>query len=284
MKVANTITSVRKHIAAARRAGKRIGLVPTMGALHIGHISLIKAARRKTDFVVVSIFVNPTQFGPKEDFRKYPRPLKSDLRICKAHGVALVFNPSVKQMYHSENLTSINVEKLTQSLCGRSRPHHFRAVATVCAKLFNIVQPDLAFFGRKDAQQAVVVKQMVTDLDIPLKIVICPTIREPDGLAISSRNKYLSSKQRKQALCLYESLQKVKKLVKSGATDPAKIIRQMKEIIQNAGPAKIDYLEIVDARTLETVKKIDRKVLVALAVKIGPARLIDNILLDITKS
>ncbi len=284
MKVANTIASVRRHIAAARRVGKSIGLVPTMGALHIGHISLIKAARKKTDFVVVSIFVNPTQFGPKEDFKKYPRPIKKDLQICKAGGVALVFNPSVKQMYHSENLTSVNVERITEPLCGRSRPGHFKGVATVCVKLFNIVQADIAFFGQKDAQQAVVIKQMVTDLDMPLKIVVCPTIREPDGLAVSSRNKYLNPKQRKQALCLYQSLQKAKKMVKSGVTDPEKIIKRMQEIIRKAGPSKIDYLEIVDARTLEKVKKIDRKVLIALAVRIGPARLIDNILLDITKS
>jgi pantoate--beta-alanine ligase len=279
MNVARTITLVRRQIAAARRAGKRIGLVPTMGALHQGHISLIKAARRKADFVVVSIFVNPTQFGPKEDFRKYPRPLKSDLRICRANGVDLVFNPTVKQMYHSENLTSVNVERITEPLCGRSRPGHFRGVTTVCAKLFNIVQPDIAFFGRKDAQQAVVVKQMVTDLDMPLKIVVCPTVREPDGLAISSRNKYLNAKQRKQALCLYESLQKAKKMVKGGVTDPAKVIKQMKGIIRKAGSAKIDYLEIVDTRTLEEVQRIDRKVLIALAVRIGPARLIDNIVL-----
>ncbi len=279
MNVAKTIALVRRQIAAARGVGKRIGLVPTMGALHQGHISLIKAARRKADFVVVSIFVNPTQFGPKEDFRKYPRPLKSDLRICKANSVDLVFNPTVKQMYHSENLTLVNVERITEPLCGQSRSGHFRGVTTVCAKLFNIVQPDIAFFGRKDAQQAVVVKQMVTDLDMPLKIVICPTVREPDGLAISSRNKYLNAKQRKQALCLYESLQKAKKMVKGGVTDPAKVTRQMKEIIQKSGPAKIDYVEIVDARTLEEVQKIDRKVLIALAVRIGPARLIDNIVL-----
>jgi len=279
MKVANTIASVRKHIAAARRAGKSISLVPTMGALHIGHISLIKAARKKTDFVVVSIFVNPTQFGPKEDFKKYPRPIKKDLQICKEGGVALVFNPSVREIYHSENLTSVNVERITEPLCGRCRPGHFRAVATICAKLFNIVQPDIAFFGQKDAQQAIVIKQMVTDLDMPLKIVVCPTIREPDGLAVSSRNKYLNSRQKKQALCLYESLQKAKKMVKSGITDTAKIIKQMKEIIRKAGPAKIDYIEIIDARTLEKVKKIDRKVLIALAVKISPARLIDNIVL-----
>jgi len=277
MKVANTIASVRKYIAAARRAGKSISLVPTMGALHIGHVSLIKAARKKTDFVVVSIFVNPTQFGPKEDFKKYPRPIKKDLQICRANGVALVFNPSVKQMYHCENLTSVNVKKITEPLCGRCRPGHFRAVATICAKLFNIVQPDIAFFGQKDAQQAIVIKQMVTDLDMPLKIVVCPTIR--DGLAVSSRNKYLNSRQKKQALCLYESLQKAKKMVKSGITDTAKIIKQMKEIIRKAGPAKIDYIEIIDARTLEKVKKIDRKVLIALAVKISPARLIDNIVL-----
>jgi pantoate--beta-alanine ligase len=173
----------------------------------------------------------------------------------------------------------VNVEKLTGTLCGRFRPGHFTAVATVCAKLFNIVQPDLAFFGQKDAQQAIVIRQMVTDLDMPLKIVICPTVREPQGLALSSRNRYLNPKQKQQALCLYESLQRAKQLVKSGVTNPAKIIRQVREIVQKAGPAKIDYIEIVDAKTLEPVKKIDRKVLVALAVRIGPARLIDNIVL-----
>lgn len=280
MKVTKTIASVRKHIAAARSDGKIIGLVPTMGALHIGHISLIENAREKTDFVVVSIFVNPAQFGPADDFKRYPRPIKKDLKICREHGVNIVFCPTTKQMYPSENLTWANVEKLTEHLCGRSRTGHFKAVITVCAKLFNIVQPDMVFFGRKDAQQAIVVKQMVADLNFPLKIVVCPTIREPDGLAVSSRNKYLNPKQRKQAACLYESLQKSKQMVEQGVTDTKKIIRQMKNIILQTPHAKIEYIEIVDVKTLQPLKRIDRKALVAIAVKIGPARLIDNILLD----
>ena len=189
-----------------------------MGALHVGHISLIKAAVKKSDFVVVSIFVNPTQFGPKEDFKKYPRPFKTDLDICKKYGVALVFAPTTLEMYGAESLTWVTVERLTSPLCGKFRPGHFRGVTTVCAKLFNIIQPDVALFGQKDAQQAVVIKKMVTDLKMPLKIVVCPTVREPDGLAVSSRNKYLTAQQRADVTAIYESLAKCRELIRAGVT------------------------------------------------------------------
>ncbi|MFA5239691.1 MAG: pantoate--beta-alanine ligase [Phycisphaerae bacterium] len=283
MKVAKTIESVRRLVKAARGKGKTIGLVPTMGALHIGHISLIEKAKRKTDFVVVSIFVNPTQFGPGEDFEKYPRPLKADLEICKKAGVAVVFAPTAKQMYPRENLTWVNVEKLTEQLCGRSRPGHFRGVTTVCAKLFNIVAPDLAFFGQKDAQQVIVIKRMVADLNMPLKIVVCPTVRQPDGLAVSSRNQYLTAQQKKDAALIYKSLQKCRQLIKDGISNSKTIIAQMRKVLQQAPSIRIEYISIVDAETLRELDKITGKVLTAIAVKIGSTRLIDNILMDTGK-
>ena len=283
MKIARTIKSVRNNVAAARSKGKKIGLVPTMGAFHIGHISLIEAAVKKCDFVVVSIFVNPTQFGPGEDFKKYPRTFNTDLEICRKAGVDVVFAPTTKQMYPEENLTWVNVEKLTDSLCGQSRPEHFRGVATVCAKLFNIVAPDIAFFGRKDAQQAIVIKRMVADLNMPLKIVVCPTVRQPDGLAVSSRNQYLTEQQKKDATCIYKSLQKCREMIDAGITDPRKIITQMRKILSRKPSIKIEYTSIVDAETLQTIDRITGKVLVAVAVRIGPARLIDNILVDSAK-
>jgi len=196
MEVVRTIESVRDLVKTARSRGKKIGLVPTMGALHIGHISLIKAAVKGCDFVVVSIFVNPTQFSPGEDFERYPRPIDADMEICKEAGVDVVFTPTTEQMYQKENLTWVNVEKLTEQLCGRCRPGYFRGVTTVCAKLFNIVGSDFAYFGQKDAQQAIVIKRMVADLNMPLEIVVCPTVRERDGLAVSSRNQYLTEQQR----------------------------------------------------------------------------------------
>ncbi|MBA7690668.1 Pantothenate synthetase [subsurface metagenome] len=208
MEVAETIESIRSVVKTVRSGGKIIGLVPTMGALHIGHISLIEAAVDKCDFVVVSIFVNPTQFVPGEDLEKYPRPLEADLEICRKAGVDAVFAPTPGQIYPGENLTWVNVEKLTEPLCGQFRPGHFRGVVTVCAKLFNIVAPDIAFFGQKDAQQAIVIKRMVADLNMPLEIVICPTVRRPDGLAVSSRNKYLTEEQKKDATYVYKSLKK----------------------------------------------------------------------------
>ncbi len=283
MEIAKTIQSVRTLIAAARSKGKKIGLVPTMGALHTGHISLIEQAAKDSDFVVVSIFVNPTQFAPGEDFEKYPRPIDADLDICKKAGVHLVFAPTPDQIYPTENITWVNVEKITEHLCGQSRPGHFRGVTTVCAKLFNIVQPDLAFFGQKDAQQAIVIKRMVADLNMPLRIILCPTVREPDGLAISSRNQYLTEQQSKDAALIYESLQKCRQLVQQGTTDTELIIAQMRKILEQVPSIQIEYISITDAETLEAIDNIDRKLLAAIAVKIGQTRLIDNILVDTQK-
>ncbi len=280
MEVTETIKSVRSLVKAAQSKGKNIGFVPTMGDLHIAHISLIEAAIQKCDFVVVSIFVNPTQFGPGEDFEKYPRPFESDLEICRKAGVDVVFAPSPQQIYPSENLTWVNVEKLTGPLCGRSRPGHFRGVTTVCAKLFNIVAPDVAYFGQKDAQQAIVIKQMVADLNMPLEIVVCPTVRQADGLAVSSRNKYLSKQQRKDATYIYKSLEKCESLIEAGTTNSKTIIGEMKKILKQVSSIEIEYISIVDAESLQELEKIAGKVLAAVAVKIGSARLIDNIVVD----
>jgi pantoate--beta-alanine ligase len=283
MEVVKTIESVRKLLKAARGDSKKIGFVPTMGALHIGHISLIEAAVKSCDFVVVSIFVNPTQFGPGEDFEKYPRPIETDLEICKKSGVDAVFVPTAEEMYPSKNITWVNVEKLTEKLCGCSRPGHFRGVTTVCAKLFNIVTPDIAFFGQKDAQQAIVIKRMVADLDMPLEIVICPTIRESDGLAVSSRNQYLNKQQRQDAAYLYKSLEKCLEMVNVGKNDTEEIILEMKKILSQKSSIDIEYINIVNPKTLEDIDRIVGKALVAVAVKLGPARLIDNILIDTCK-
>jgi len=283
MEVAETIESIRSLIRAARSGGKKIGLVPTMGALHIGHISLIETAVKECDFVVVSIFVNPTQFVPGEDFEKYPRPLEADLKICKKAGTDVVFAPTPEQMYPAENLTWVNVEKLTEPLCGRFRPGHFRGVTTVCTKLFNIVAPDIAYFGQKDAQQAIVIRRMVADLNMPLEIVICPTVREPNGLAVSSRNKYLTELQKKDAANIYKSLQKCRRMIDSGVKETTEIITGMRKILQQVPSIEIEYISIVDAETLQNIDQIAGKVLAAVAVRIGPARLIDNILVDAAK-
>jgi pantoate--beta-alanine ligase len=283
MEVAKTIESVTVLVKAARGHGRKIGFVPTMGALHIGHVSLIEAAARQTDFVVVSIFVNPTQFGPGEDFEKYPRPIEGDLEICREQGVDLVFAPTRAEMYPGENLTWVTVEELAEPLCGQFRPGHFRGVATVCAKLFNIVQPDVAFFGQKDAQQALVIKRMVADLNMPLEIVVCPTVREPDGLAMSSRNQYLSPSRRKDAAYIYKSLQKCQQMIDQGIKDVHRINAEMQEILNQAPSMKIEYVSIVDAETLQSVDRVAGKIIAAVAVKIGSTRLIDNILVDASK-
>ena len=280
MKISETIKSVRELVNAARNAGKRIGFVPTMGALHIGHISLIETAVKQCDFVVVSIFVNPTQFGIGEDFQKYPRPLEADLEICKKAGVDVVFAPSIKEMYPTENLSWVNVEKVTESLCGKSRQGHFRGVATVCAKLFNIVAPDFAYFGQKDAQQAVVIRQMVYDLNLPVEIVVCPTVREKDGLAVSSRNQYLSRQHKKDAALIYKSLQKCRQMILAGETDVSVIIDCISKVLNQSLAIEIEYISVVDAQTLQNLTKISGKILAAIAVKIGSTRLIDNILVD----
>jgi pantoate--beta-alanine ligase len=281
MEVIETIEKTRKVIAKAKAAGKKIGLVPTMGALHEGHFSLIKAAKKQTSFVVVSIFVNPTQFGPNEDIKKYPRPFDEDIKACKNLGVDVVFAPAVEQMYPEKNLTWINVEKLSEPLCGKSRPEHFRGVATVCAKLFNIVWPDMAFFGQKDAQQVIIVRRMAADLNMPLKIVVCPTIREKDGLAMSSRNKYLSAKERKDAALLYAALQEAELFIKAGVRKSSELKKEMEKILNIGKQIKVDYISIVDAQTLNEIKDVKGQVLIAFAVKLGAARLIDNIMLDV---
>jgi len=283
MEVAKIIEEVRGLVSNARSKGSKIGLVPTMGSLHVGHISLIEAAAKDCDFVVVSIFVNPTQFGPGEDFEKYPRPLEDDLQICRKARIDVVFAPEPEQMYSTENVTWVNVEKLTEPLCGRSRPKHFRGVTTVCAKLFNIVAPDAAYFGQKDGQQAIVIKRMVADLNMPLEIVVCPTVREPNGLAVSSRNQYLSEQQKNEAANIYKSLQMCRRLIDAGTTETRQIIAEMQKILQQIPSGQIEYVSIVDAESLESVEKIAGKVLAAVAVKIGPARLIDNILVDAGK-
>jgi pantoate--beta-alanine ligase len=280
MQTAKTIAEIRACVREARAVGKTVGFVPTMGALHAGHISLIKAARTRCDHAVVSIFVNPTQFGPGEDLDKYPRPFEQDLAICESHGVDAVFAPTAAEMYPRENLTWVNVEKLTDRLCGQFRPGHFRGVATVCTKLFNIVGPDVAFFGQKDAQQALVVRRMVADLNMPLEIVVCPTVREPDGLAMSSRNRYLAPQERKDAARIYKSLESSRELIESGQRDAGAIRARMCEVLEGVPSMRVEYASIADAETLEELDRIRGRVLIAVAVRMESARLIDNILVD----
>lgn len=280
MQVAKMIAEIRACVAQARQAGKTVGFVPTMGALHEGHVSLIEAAGKRCDYVVVSIFVNPTQFGPGEDLNKYPRPFEKDLAICEKHGVDAVFAPEAGEMYPRENPTWVNVEKLTDRLCGEFRPGHFRGVATVCAKLFNIVCPDVAFFGQKDAQQAMVIRRMVADLNMPLEIVVCPTVREPDGLAMSSRNQYLSPGERKDATRIYQSLERCRALIEAGERDADALRCRMCDILRQMPATKIEYVSISDAETLEELGRVRGRVLVAVAVRVKSARLIDNILVD----
>ena len=281
MRLTKTITEIKTLVAEAKAQGKMVGFVPTMGALHAGHISLIKAAVKDCDFVIVSIFVNPTQFAPGEDVEAYPRPLDDDLEKCEENNVDVVFAPLPEQMYPQKNLSWVEVEKLTMPLCGRSRPAHFKGVTTVCAKLFNIVQPDRAYFGQKDAQQAIVIKRMVADLNMPQKIVICPTVREKNGLAMSSRNAYLSAEEKKQATLLYAALQECELLIAGGVLDSKAIIGEMRKLLVIGRDIKIDYISIVNADTLEEIDTVSGSVLVALAAKIGPARLIDNVLLEV---
>jgi len=281
MKVAETIVEVRRLVETARGDGKTIGFVPTMGGLHEGHYSLIRAAGAECDYVVVSIFVNPTQFGPGEDLASYPRSLDRDVAGCRQRGAALVFAPSVDQMYGPGSLTQVTVSKLTETLCGRSRPGHFAGVCTVVAKLLNIVQPDKAFFGAKDYQQAVVVRRMVEDLNFPVEIVVCPTVREQDGLAMSSRNDYLTPDQRRQAAALYGALRLAEDRIRGSYPPAGEVIAAVREHLSaNAPDGRIDYVQIVDPNDLTDVETTDGPVLVALAVRLGRARLIDNMLID----
>lgn len=279
MKVYKGIKLLVKEIDRLKKKGKRIGFVPTMGFLHEGHLSLIRKAKKDTDAVVISIFVNPAQFGPQEDFKKYPRDLKRDLALCKKEGVDIIFAPETREMYPEGYCTYVNVENITDTMCGRSRPGHFRGVATVVMKLFNIVKPDIAYFGQKDAQQLTVIKQMVKDLNMSVKIQPMPIVRERDGLAMSSRNAYLNPRERVRALWLYKSLRLAKKLFNAGERDTQKIIQKMREFIAQKSKGEIDYISIVEPESLENVQKISKRAMAALAVKIGNTRLIDNIML-----
>jgi len=280
MKVYRSISSLTKKIREIKSQGKTIGLVPTMGFLHQGHLSLVKKARKDTDYVVVSIFVNPSQFGPKEDFKEYPRNLKRDSELCKKHGVDIIFAPQAKDMYPDGYLTYVNVERITDVMCGAWRPGHFRGVATVVSKLFNITMPDIAYFGQKDSQQAIVIKKMAQDMNMAVRIKVLPIVREKDGLAMSSRNVYLSPEERTEAACLYKSLRLAKNMFRQGERDSKKIIKKMKDFIKQKANARIDYISIVDMESLKDISRISKKALVAIAVRIGKTRLIDNIILN----
>ena len=276
MKIAETIQEVREQVKEWKKQGLSVGLVPTMGYLHEGHKSLIDRAVKENDKVVISVFVNPMQFGPKEDLASYPRDFKRDSALCENAGAALVFHPQAEEMYHEDFSSFVDMSTLTGGLCGKSRPIHFRGVCTVVSKLFNIVMPDKAYFGQKDAQQLAVIRHMVSDLNFGIEIVGCPIIREEDGLAKSSRNTYLNEKERKAALILSKSLQKGKALIDAGEEDVEKIKQTITEKLESEPLAKIDYVEVVDWNTLEPVEKVEGPVLVAIAVYIGKTRLIDN--------
>jgi pantoate--beta-alanine ligase len=279
VKICRTVAEMRAACRAAHQERRRLGFVPTMGALHAGHISLVRAAREQCDAVAVSIFVNPTQFGPKEDFSKYPRTFERDRELLEAEGVAILFAPSDQEMYPSGATTFVTVEGLSDKLCGRSRPGHFRGVTTVVAKLFNIVAPDLAFFGQKDAAQVAIIRRMVRDLDLDVEIVVCPIVREPDGLALSSRNAYLDPQQRQQATVLHRSLMRVQALADRGESDSDRLIAAALEVFQQQPEVRLDYFEIVDCDTLDPVADTARGALVAVAAFVGTTRLIDNIVL-----
>lgn len=283
MQIIHEISILRQHINKARKAGKTIGFVPTMGYLHQGHLSLLDKARSENDVTVLSIFVNPLQFGVGEDYEEYPRDLEADAVQAKHAGCDFIFAPTVKEMYPHGYATFVDVERLTSNLCGASRPDHFRGVTTVVNKLFNIVTPDHAYFGQKDAQQALVLQKMARDLNMNLTVDILPTIREKDGLAMSSRNKYLSFAERTAATVLFRSLQQAEEIIVTGETDANKIIQSITRSIQSEPLANIDYVAIVDTEEIKETETIKGQTLIALAVRFGKTRLIDNIILEVTK-
>lgn len=282
MEIVKTIKEVRENVKQWRKEGLSVGLVPTMGFLHEGHESLIKRAVSENDRVVVSVFVNPMQFGPKEDLASYPRDIEADSRLCEAAGASLIFHPEPEEMYEEGFCSFVDMTGLTNALCGLSRPVHFRGVCTVVNKLFNIVMPDRAYFGEKDAQQLAVVKRMVKDLNMDIEIVGCPIIREADGLAKSSRNTYLSPESRKQAVILSKSVFMARKMIEDGERDASKVKKAMVDLINTMPLADIDYVEIVDVNTMKSIDKIEGDILCAIAVNIGgEARLIDNTMLSV---
>lgn len=276
MELVTTVEEVRSRVKQWKKEGLTVGLVPTMGYLHDGHKSLIDRAVKENDRVVVSDFVNPTQFGENEDLGSYPRDIERDSKLCEEAGAALIFHPAPEEMYAPDYCTFVDMNKLTDVLCGKTRPIHFSGVCSVVSKLFNIVTPDRAYFGQKDAQQLAVIRRMVRDLNFGIEIVGCPIVREPDGLALSSRNTYLNTEERKAALVLSQALKLGKDMMESGETDAVRIRKAMVEHIEKEPLARIDYVEIVDADSLESVQKIENKVLTAMAVYIGNTRLIDN--------
>jgi len=277
MKLYDTIEDMRAACRAARSDGKRLGFVPTMGALHEGHLSLVRAAKAGCDLVAASIFVNPTQFGPAEDLAKYPRTFDRDRDLLEKEGVELLFAPSVEEMYPAGAVTWVEVDGLSSKLDGRSRPGHFRGVTTVVAKLFHIAEPDEAFFGEKDAAQVAIIRRMACDLNFPTKIVACPIVREPDGLAMSSRNAYLDAPQRKQALVLQRSLMRVKNLWEAGEHNGEKLVAAGREEVARESVVRLDYFEIVDAENLDPVRNVGSGALAAVAAFVGTTRLIDNV-------
>ncbi len=281
MKIVNRIPEMKKAVAELKAQRRRIGFVPTMGFLHEGHLSLVRECRRFSDATVVSIFVNPLQFGPKEDFKEYPRDFSWDVSLLEKEGVDFIFYPEASEMYPPGFRTIVEVTGLQDKLCGRSRPGHFRGVATVVLKLFHIVQPEIAFFGQKDAQQAILLRRMVRDLDMDIDIRVLPIVRDRDGLALSSRNTYLNDKERSAALILVKSLGEARRLFEAGERRASSIISRMKELIEGEPLARVDYVEIVDLEELEPVEDINQDVLVALAVYVGKTRLIDNTVLEI---
>jgi pantoate--beta-alanine ligase len=277
MEIFSDPKEIQNFVLKEKRKGKIVSLVPTMGYLHQGHLSLMQEAKKYGDIVIVSIFVNPTQFGPNEDLDKYPRDFKGDEAKCESIGVDIIFYPTPENMYPEMYQTYVDVLNVTQNLCGASRPTHFRGVTTVVAKLFNITLPDYAFFGEKDFQQLIVIKRMVTDLNFPVKIIGCPIVRENDGLAMSSRNKYLTEEERKQALCLSKAGKKVLSLFQQGEKNCNVLIKEAEKLISKEPLAKIDYLKIVDINTMQDIDVADKNSLFAIAVKIGKTRLIDNV-------
>jgi pantoate--beta-alanine ligase len=279
MRVCHSIDEVRAASRTGRREGKSLGLVPTMGALHEGHLSLVRAAKAQCDLVVVSIFVNPLQFGPNEDLAKYPRNVDRDRELLAKEGVDFIFAPRVEEMYPAGAVTYVTVEGLSDKLCGRSRSGHFRGVTTVVSKLFNIVEPDRAFFGQKDAAQSTIIRRMVRDLNIPVQVVVCPIVREPDGLAMSSRNSYLDAQQRKSALGLYRSLTAGQGRFDQGERKARALIEAGKQTFTHEPSVRLDYFEIVDPETLDPVDDLSGGGLVAVAAFVGNVRLIDNIVL-----
>jgi pantoate--beta-alanine ligase len=283
MKLIKSPQKAYNYIASLRQKGKRIGFVPTMGHLHEGHLSLIRKARKENDVVVISIFVNPTQFGPREDYKRYPRNLRRDIALAKKEGLDIVFYPDVKEMYAPDHSTYVDVEKLSENLCGRLRRGHFRGVATIVTKLFNIIPSDNAYFGQKDAQQAFLIKRIARDLNIPVNIKILPIVREKDGLAMSSRNTYLNERERQEATILFKSLLLAKELVKKGERNKEKIIEEMRALIASKSSPRIEYISMVDTDNLKDVQILQGKVLIALAAYFGKTRLIDNIIVNIGK-